>query len=209
MIDRTDSQLLADYAAERPETAFAELVRRHVNLVYSAALRMTCNTHAAQDVTQGVFILLGQQARQLRKRPALEGWLHNTARNLAAKHVRSDVRRRSREQEAAVTMKELLSTNPDASWEHIAPYLDEALGSLEEPERKLVVRRKKEFDIREGSKTPTIVGKMSNPQDSRLCSNEKIRKDRLAFQFGGVSAPKSLAGAKCGVRAQVQAHKSS
>ena len=38
--DQTDSQLLCAYAERRSEAAFAELVRRHVDLVYSAALRM-------------------------------------------------------------------------------------------------------------------------------------------------------------------------
>lgn len=33
----TDQQLLRDYAARRAEAAFAELVRRHVDFVYSAA----------------------------------------------------------------------------------------------------------------------------------------------------------------------------
>jgi hypothetical protein len=36
----TDQQLLRDYADRRSEAAFAELVRRHVDFVYSAALRM-------------------------------------------------------------------------------------------------------------------------------------------------------------------------
>jgi hypothetical protein len=41
----TDQQLLRDYAEHRSEAAFAELVRRHVDLVYSAALRMVCDRH--------------------------------------------------------------------------------------------------------------------------------------------------------------------
>ena len=37
---QTDQQLLRDYAGSHSETAFAELVRRHIDLVFSAALRM-------------------------------------------------------------------------------------------------------------------------------------------------------------------------
>jgi RNA polymerase sigma factor (sigma-70 family) len=136
----TDQQLLHDYAERRSEAAFAELVRRHVDLVYSAALRMVRDVHLAEDVTQGVFVALAQNARQLTDRPVLSGWLHRTAQNLAANTVRSDVRRRAREQEAAA-MNELLATESNAIWEHIAPHLDDALGELSEPDRDALLLR--------------------------------------------------------------------
>jgi RNA polymerase sigma factor (sigma-70 family) len=136
----TDPQLLRDYTARRSEAAFTELVRRHVDLVYSAALRMVCDAHLAEDVTQGVFVALAQNARQLMEHPVLSGWLHRTTQNLASKAVRSDVRRRAHEQEAA-TMNELLSAEPDVVWEHIAPHLDTALGELGEADRDALLLR--------------------------------------------------------------------
>jgi RNA polymerase sigma factor (sigma-70 family) len=136
----SDQQLLRDYAEQRSEAAFAELVRRHVDLIYSAALRMVCDAHLADDVTQSTFMALAQNARQLTNRTVLSGWLHRTAQNLAAKVVRTDVRRRAREQEAAA-MNELLSAGSDVSWEHIAPHLDAALGELNEPDRDAVLLR--------------------------------------------------------------------
>jgi RNA polymerase sigma factor (sigma-70 family) len=138
--DQTDHQLLRDFAERRSETAFSELVRRYVDLVHSAAFRMTGEAHSAQDVTQAVFVTLAQQAARLTQHPVLSGWLHTTARNLAAKHVRATVRRQNHEQEAAA-MNELLSTAPDASWEEIAPHLDAALGELSAPERDAVLLR--------------------------------------------------------------------
>ncbi len=130
----------ARYAGRRSETAFAELVRRHVDFVYSAALRMVRDAHLAEDVTQGVFVALAQNARQLADRPVLSGWLHRTAQNLAANAVRSDVRRRAREQEAAA-MNELLAAESDANWEDIAPHLDAALGELSEADRDALLLR--------------------------------------------------------------------
>ncbi len=136
----TDQQLLQEYALSHSEGAFAELVRRHIDLVYSAALRMIRDAHQAQDVTQAVFVALAQNAQQLTRHPILSGWLHRTTQHLAANAVRTNVRRQTREQEAAA-MNELLSAGPDVSWEHIAPHLDAALGELSEPDRDAVLLR--------------------------------------------------------------------
>jgi RNA polymerase sigma factor (sigma-70 family) len=137
---QTDQQLLRDYAACRSEAAFAELLRRHIDFVYSAASRMVRDAHLAEDVAQDVFVALAKNARQLAERPVLSGWLHRTAQNLAANAIRTNARRRVREQEAA-TMNELLSSAPDASWEHIAPQLDAALGELSESDRDALLLR--------------------------------------------------------------------
>jgi len=83
---------------------------------------------------------LAQNAPELAEHPVLAGWLHRTAQNLAANTVRTDVRRHAREQEAAA-MNELLANEPDASWEHIAPHLDAALGELNEQDHDAVLLR--------------------------------------------------------------------
>ena len=140
MNDQTDSQLLNAYTEHRSEPAFAELVRRHVDFVYSAARRMVCDPHLAEDVTQGTFVALARGARRLSERSSLAGWLHRTAQNIAAQTVRTTERRRAREQEAAA-MTELLAGPPDAAWERIAPHLDAALGELNDADREAVLLR--------------------------------------------------------------------
>ena len=140
MNEHTDSQLLQAYAERRSEAAFAELVRRHVDFVYSAAARMVCDPHLAEDVAQGVFLALAKNAGQLTDRTVLSGWLHRTARNIAAQTVRTDIRRRAREQEA-FAMSQPPSNAPDAPWEQIAPHLDAALGELNEPDRDALLMR--------------------------------------------------------------------
>src|SRR6185503_5445989 len=113
------------YSAEGSEAAFAELVERHIDFVYSAALRITRDPHLAEDVTQGAFVALAQAGGKLGNGVVVPGWLYTTMRNIAGKTIRSEVRRRTREREA-VAMKEVDETN--SIWEQITPHLDHALG---------------------------------------------------------------------------------
>jgi RNA polymerase sigma factor (sigma-70 family) len=136
----TDSQLLRDYAERQSEPAFAELVRRHTDFVYSAALRMVRDPHLAEDVTQGTFVALAKNGSQLTERPVLSGWLHRTTQNIAAQTVRTIERRRAREQEAAA-MNELLAIEGETPWNVIAPLLDAALAELNDADRDAVLLR--------------------------------------------------------------------
>jgi RNA polymerase sigma factor (sigma-70 family) len=177
-----DQQLLRDYAGRQSETAFAELVRRHVDFVYSAALRMVRDAHLAEDVTQDVFVALAKNARQLKERPVLSGWLHRTARNLAANAVRSDVRRRVREQESA-TMNELLSPVSDPSWEHIAPQLDAALGELSESDRDALLLRY--FEGKSAQEMEHILGLTDEAAQKRV--NRAVERLRDYFSARNVT----------------------
>ena len=89
-----DRELLRQYAETRGEEAFAELVRRHLDLVYSAALRqVNGDAHLAQDVAQTVFTDLARKAEALSRRSVVTGWLYTSAHFAAAKAVRTEQRR--------------------------------------------------------------------------------------------------------------------
>lgn len=137
-----DHELLRDYACHYSESAFTELVRRHVDLVYSAALRETHGDGAmAEDVTQGVFAELAGKASRLCRHPALAGWLYTCVRHKSANARRSDDRRQRREQEAH-TMSELLTPDStESSWQQVQPVLDDAMHELSETDRAAVVLR--------------------------------------------------------------------
>jgi RNA polymerase sigma factor (sigma-70 family) len=138
-----DATLLRRYTHDRSEDDFAELVRRHLNLVYSAALRqVNGDTHHAQDVAQLVFTDLARKAAKLADHRVLAGWLFTSTRFAAAKLVRGERRRQIREQEA-LRMQETSPSDPasEVDWEHIRPVLDEALAELDERDREAILLR--------------------------------------------------------------------
>src|ERR1700740_1161966 len=104
----TDAELLRRYVEEKSEAAFAELVRRHLDLVYFVALRQVGgDAHRAKDVAQTVFTDLARKARALPGHATLTGWLHTSTRFAATKQRRADFTRHHLEQEAT-TMNALL-----------------------------------------------------------------------------------------------------
>src|ERR1039457_1133005 len=100
MQELDDTTLLREYVERDSEEGVAALVTRHVNKVYSVALRHTGNPHDAEEITQAVFVILARKSRHLGKRVILSGWLYQTARLTALMFIRSAVRRARREQEA-------------------------------------------------------------------------------------------------------------
>src|ERR1043165_1421046 len=120
-----DLELLREYAEGGAEEAFRNLVERHARMVYGTAFRM-CGDHSlAEDVTQGVFILLARKARTLRTGILLAGWLYRTARFVTLEALRNQQRRQQHDSRAA-QMNE--STTLDSA--QIAPLLEEAMNRL-------------------------------------------------------------------------------
>src|SRR5215831_2840008 len=112
-----DCELLRRYSEEQSEEAFAELVRRHVDLVYSAALRqVNGDAHLAQDVAQMVFTEAARQAAALSRRQALTAWLYTCSHFSAAKAVRTERRRLAREQEVQAMQERLHNSGPEPDW---------------------------------------------------------------------------------------------
>src|SRR5476651_301555 len=125
-----DSELLHQYAGNDSGEAFAILVARYINLVYSIALRQVGNPHHAEEITQAVFIILAKKAGTLRHEQALSSWLFQATRLTANNFLRGESRRRAREQEAY--MQSTLNESADEVWPRIAPLLDRAVETLGE-----------------------------------------------------------------------------
>jgi len=140
MID--DAELLRRYAEDRSEEAFAEIVRRHIGLVYGKALRtLGYDRHLAEDGTQIVFSLLARKAAALSRRPAVSSWLYVTTGFVAAKMVRTERRRRMREQQAEAMDPLSITHPPSADLNCLYPALDTAMGKLSGRDRTAVLLR--------------------------------------------------------------------
>ena len=180
-----DHQLLAEYITNRSDSAFGELVNRHIDLVFSAACRMTQNDRPlAQDVTQTVFADLARKAAQLPANVVLPGWLYRHTCFTASKAIRTERRRQVREQ-IALEMN-ALENQPEAGWDKIAPELEDAMNSLGDADRDaLVLRFFRGRDFRAVGATLGISEDAAQKRVSRAL--EKLR-DLLGARGVGLTA---------------------
>lgn len=138
----TDAELLQRHVRDHSEAAFAELVQRHLALVYSTALRQVGgDAHLAQDVAQTVFTALARKAAALSGHTVLAGWLYLGTHHASAQAVRSIRRRRTREQEAHAMEEIVAPDTPPTDWDRVRPVLDDALRALGETDREAVLLR--------------------------------------------------------------------
>ena len=173
MPESDDIALLKEYAESGSESAFAELIARYVNLVYSAALRGVGDAHAAQEIAQAVFIILARKAKSLGDKTVLSGWLYQTARLTAANYLRGEIRRQHREQEAY--MQAILNEPESETWRQIAPLLDDAMGRLGEKDRNAIVLRF--FENKNLSEVGAALGASEDAAKMRVNrAPEKLRK---------------------------------
>lgn len=150
----TDVELLRCYIEEHDQEAFARLVNRYIDLVFTSARRQVRDTHVAEDITQQVFIKLSAKARLLWAKESLQGWLLTATRYAVLDAIKGRNRRWRREQEAARSRSP--STKPDTDllaaehrhqdeqgdyFEQLDAILGRALSQLSSINREVVVAR--------------------------------------------------------------------
>jgi len=187
-----DMTLLREYAGRNSEEAFAALVSRHVNLVYSVALRQVRDPLMTEEITQAVFIILARKAKSLGSKTVMSGWLCRTAWYISANAMTMQRRRQRREQEAY--MQSILNEpepdalsrrNPmEAEWQRIAPLLDDALARLGQKDHDALVLRF--FENKSLGEVGAAIG--TSEDTARMRVNRALEKLRRFFIKRGVDS---------------------
>jgi RNA polymerase sigma factor (sigma-70 family) len=182
---KSDAQLLREYAGQKSEAAFGEVVHRHADLVYSAALRQMGSPDLAGEIAQRVFIDLARKARslagRLREDASLAGWLYRATRYAALNLWREERRRHARERLVMQDFHSAAESSPD--WDMVSPLLDEALSALGDQERDaLLLRYFKNQDFRA---VGTALGVSDDTAQKRVARS--LEKLRTALQRRGLT----------------------
>ena len=133
-----DHELLQSYAQQGSDEAFSILVRRHLDLVYSAARRQVRSRELTEEVVQSVFMDLARSARKIKSTQPLAAWLFLVARRTAIDALRKESRRLAMEKTVG---ENAAADNTPAGVDHIEPLLDEAIASLSETDRRVILLR--------------------------------------------------------------------
>ena len=181
-----DMRLVRDYASRQSESAFAALVSRHTNLVYSAALRQTRDPQLAEEVTQVVFIILARKAAALGAKTILTGWLYRTAGYVSGSALKRELRRQHREQEAY--MQSELDAQAGSTWKQLSPLLDEAMLRLGQTDRDALVLRF--FEGRSLNEVGHALGASEEAAKKRV--NRALEKLRNIFAKRGVDSTTAI-----------------
>jgi RNA polymerase sigma factor (sigma-70 family) len=184
-----DLNLLREFARNNSEAAFAALVARHVNLVYSVALRSVRDAHLAEEITQAVFIILARKADSLGDKTILPGWLCRTARYASANALTMQRRRQHREQEAHM-QSTLNQAEPmhEETWNQIAPLLDGAMEQLGQKDHDALVLRF--FENKTFAEVGATLGASEDAAKMRV--NRALEKLRKFFTKRGVSSTTAI-----------------
>lgn len=190
-----DMELVRRYALTQSEDAFATLVSRHVNLVYSVALRQLGDTHLAEEVTQTVFVILARKASSLSPKTVVSGWLCQTARYAAAKARTMQRRRQDREQEAY--MQTITSNTETAGWEEIEPLLDTAMAQLSRQDHDALVVRY--FERRNFKDVSVVLG--TTEAGAKMRVTRALEKLRRFFSKRGITISAAVIAGTCSTHA--------
>lgn len=180
----SDLDLLKRYLREGCEQAFSEVVRRHVDLVFSVAFRKVRSQQLAEEVTQSAFIDLSKNISRLQPDTVVSAWLYKVTHRTAVDAIRREARRQTREQRAA-NMSALDST-PDTAqpdWRQIEPVLDDEITGLPEADRVAIVLRF--FEGKSFSEVGRAIGASDDAAQKRV--SRALEKLRTGLQRRGVT----------------------
>jgi RNA polymerase sigma factor (sigma-70 family) len=189
----TDRQLLQDYLSGS-QTAFAELVRRHADWVYSVARRRLRDPHLAEDVAQAVFVVLARKGHRLQEETVLAAWLFQVTRLTVWRMQRDQSRQRRRERNAAILRSAERGTTEsdhDAVWRDLEPVLDESVARLRDSDRKAVLLRF--YQRKSFSEVAALIGATEDAARKRV--SRAVDRLRAMLQSRGALVPSTILAA--------------
>ena len=197
-----DAQLMERFLADRDESAFEALVRRHGSMVFGVCRRVLGRRHDAEDAFHATFLVLACKAAGVRNRAALASWLYGVAYRTAGKARAQAARRRIKERKAAV-----VEAREDNHERHdLARLLDYEVKRLSDKYRTAVIL----CDL-EGVSRKEAARRLGLPEgtvSSRLAAAREMLAKRLtirgvALATGGVAAVLAHNAASACVPAQL------
>ncbi|HEY4416265.1 MAG TPA: sigma-70 family RNA polymerase sigma factor [Verrucomicrobiae bacterium] len=136
-----DFEWLQQFARAGDQNAFRDLVRRHLGLVFATAQHKVGDLGGAEEISQNVFSILARKAWQFAPDDSLPAWLHKTTVLESKSWVRGELRRRGREQTAMELGTTMKTPDDQPAFNALVPLLDEALLSLREKDRTVLLLR--------------------------------------------------------------------
>ena len=133
-----DVALLQKFQRTGDPSAFADLVARYQNLVYSVCLRILEDRQEAEDAAQAVFVVFFRKASGIPKDTVLAGWLYRSA-ELTALHVRRTAQRRAKHEREAHEVRSTSRDRQNSTWENVSSELDAALSALPVQQRDAII----------------------------------------------------------------------
>ena len=190
LADEPDRELLNAYAREHSEDAFARIVRRHAGLVHGVAVRVLRDDGLAQDVGQEVFVRLAKRAPGI-DGAALPAWLHKTAYRAAVDVVRSESRRRRREERSVSdgggcdVRAHCAGSDVPEHWDDATGHLDAALLRLGASDRRALLARF--YENKSFREVGRAIGKSENA--ARMQVSRALEKVSGFLSHRGVCIP--------------------
>jgi RNA polymerase sigma factor (sigma-70 family) len=179
-----DARLLIDFVATGSQSAFAQIVSRHVDLVYATAYRHVRNVQLAEDITQAVFLLLARKANSLRNETVLAAWLLRATRYASLDAIKLRDRRRRHENEAAqmnASATPSACPSTDASNAELLGLLDAAMARLSDADRRVLVLRY--YEKRSFPEIGAVLG--TGEESARKRVNRSVERLRGIFARRG------------------------
>jgi RNA polymerase sigma-70 factor (ECF subfamily) len=154
--------------------AFGELVRRHQDFVYGAALRIVRNPVMAQDLAQEAFVRAHRALPGFRGQAQVRSWLYRIATNLALNAVQ-----RRREYPSDEIPDRPTRRDPAADTESrvLRRELEEAISQLPDKLKTPLVLR--EFDGMSYQEIADALGLPINTVRTRILRGRRALRDRM------------------------------